>query len=127
MIRVPVTVSLAALLVAVGVGLAAAAAHVTGSETATRAAAELAMVHAVGVIALCASARDDDMPSAWRVVIGAMLLGAYLFSLTVGLGTVFDFRPAPFLAPVGGTLTIASWIGVAVLAAVAAFRSRSNP
>jgi len=106
-------IAVAGLLGAAGVALAAAAAHVDGSE-ALRAAAELAMVHAVAGLAIIAISLHARRPWLWRTIVGIMLTGAILFVGTVGLGVLAEFRPLPMLAPVGGSLTILAWVGVSI-------------
>ncbi len=106
-----IQIVVAGLLGAAGVSFAALAAHVDDSA-ALRAAAELAMVHAAAAIALIVLARASHRPTLWLWVSAAMLLGAILFSGTVALGVLADFRPLPALAPIGGSLTILSWIAV---------------
>ncbi|MDX2288645.1 MAG: DUF423 domain-containing protein [Hyphomicrobiaceae bacterium] len=108
-------VALAGLLGASGVGLAAAAAHVTGGE-AVRAAAEIAMVHAAAVVALVAFAGQTVRPALWRAVAAIMLLGAVMFTAAVASGSLLNFKPIPALAPIGGSLTIASWLAVTIAA-----------
>ena len=112
-----ILIAIAGILGATGVALAALAAHVNDS-IALRAAAEIAMVNAVACVAVCAIANHAGRPALFRTVAGAMLLGAWLFSGTVALGILADWRPLPSLAPIGGTLTIAAWLGLAVVAAV---------
>lgn len=106
----------AGLLGAAGVSLAAAAAHVDGS-IALRAAAEMALVHAAAAIALVAVAHHAHRASLWRWIAAALLTGASLFSVTVSLGVLADFRPFPALAPIGGTMTIVAWLAVAAAGA----------
>ena len=108
-------IAIAGLLGAGGVGLAAIAAHVA-DQAAIRAAAELAMVHAAASIGLLAYTSQATRPVLWQSVTAAMLLGAVLFTGTVALGTLADFRPIPALAPIGGSLTILSWLGVTIAA-----------
>ncbi len=108
-------IALAGLLGASGVALAAAAAHVSGGE-AVRAAAEIAMVHAAAVVALTAYSWQSGSPTVWRVVAAAMLFGAALFTAAVAAGSLMNFRPIPSLAPIGGSLTILSWLGVTATA-----------
>lgn len=119
-------VALAAILGGGGVTLAALAAHVEDS-VAIRAAAELAMVHAVAVIALVAFARHNVRYSVvWSVVTAAMLIGASLFTSAVALAALADLRPIPGAAPIGGSLTILSWLGVFV-AALLEWMGESGP
>lgn len=115
----PIAIAVAGLLGAGGVALAAAAAHVAAGD-AVRAAAEIAMVHAAASIAIVAYASHSRSPAAWRGIAAAMLLGAGLFSTTVGLGALADLRPLPMLAPIGGSLTIIAWIGVAIAGVIEA-------
>ncbi|MEQ8825586.1 MAG: DUF423 domain-containing protein [Filomicrobium sp.] len=103
----------AGLLGAGGVSLAAIAAHVADS-TALRAAAEIAVVHAAATIGLLVLGRHSQTPASWTIPAAVMVLGATLFSATVALGVLADFRPVPALAPIGGTLTILSWLAVSV-------------
>ncbi|MCH9807934.1 MAG: DUF423 domain-containing protein [Alphaproteobacteria bacterium] len=110
-----VLIAIAGVLGAAGVSLAAIAAHVADS-TAIRAAAELAMVHAAAAIGLIAFAHHSARSTAWRLVAAAMLLGAILFTGAVALGTLAGFRPIPALAPIGGSLTILSWLALTIVA-----------
>lgn len=120
-----VLIALAGLLGAAGVTLAALAAHVDNS-TALRAAAELAMVHAAAAIGLLAFSQHSGRAGLWRWIATAMLLGAALFSATVSLGILAEFRPLPALAPIGGTVTILSWIAVAATSILEAASSRQR-
>ncbi|MEO1543520.1 MAG: DUF423 domain-containing protein [Pseudomonadota bacterium] len=106
-----ILIALAGLLGGGGVALAAIAAHVEDT-VAIRAAAELAMVHAVGVIALVAFAKHAKYQVVWSIVTTAMLIGAALFSSAVTLASLADLRPIPGAAPIGGSLTILAWVGV---------------
>jgi uncharacterized membrane protein YgdD (TMEM256/DUF423 family) len=108
-----ILVIIAGILGGCGVSLAAAAAHVSDS-TALRAAAEISMVHGAAILALAAFANQSKSPLIWNLAGIAMALGATLFTGTVALGVLADFRPLPALAPIGGSLTILSWFGVVV-------------
>ena len=118
-----ILVIVAGLLGACGVALAAAAAHVSDS-TALRAAAEIAMVHAAALIGLLAMSRHSTSPVYWMIAASMMALGATLFAGTVSLGVLADFRPVPALAPIGGSLTILSWLAVIVAALLEWLRSK---
>lgn len=115
-------VALAGLLGAAGVSLAAMAAHVEDS-VALRAAAELAMVHAVAGIAVASFAGRQGVafPLFWTIAGYGLVLGAGLFTAAVSGGVLADFRPLPMAAPVGGSLTIIAWLGVVVAAALEGF------
>lgn len=106
-------IAFAGLLGAAGVSLAAAAAHVSDS-TPLRAAAEIAMVHAAATVSFVGLSNHTIRPGLWRSIAAALVLGACLFTATVSLGVLADFRPLPILAPVGGTLTILAWIAAAL-------------
>ncbi|MEO1207178.1 MAG: DUF423 domain-containing protein [Pseudomonadota bacterium] len=106
-----ILIALAGLLGGSGVALAAIAAHVQDTVV-IRAAAELAMVHAVAVIALVAFAKNAKYTVIWTIVTAAMLVGAALFASAVTLASLADFKPIPGAAPIGGSLTILSWVGV---------------
>jgi uncharacterized membrane protein YgdD (TMEM256/DUF423 family) len=106
-------IAVAGLLGGAGVALAATAAHVNGAD-ALRAAAELAMVHAAAAIGLTAVAGQSRRPWLWNAIAGVMLLGAVLFVASVSLGVLADLRPLPMLAPLGGSLTILTWLAVGV-------------
>lgn len=106
-----VLLAVAGCLGAAGVLLAAAAAHVGGGE-ALRAAAELALVNAAVAIALVALSQQSQRPGLWRIVTGILLTGSVLFSATVALGVLADFRPLPMLAPIGGTLSALAWLAI---------------
>ncbi|KUO58069.1 MAG: hypothetical protein APF80_08570 [Alphaproteobacteria bacterium BRH_c36] len=117
----PVLIAIAGLLGAAGVALAAAAAHVAAGDP-VRAAAEIAMVHAAAVIGIVAYAFHSRSGAVWRWIAAAMLSGAALFSTTVGLGALIDFRPLPMLAPIGGSLTVIAWTAVAIAGFIEAMR-----
>lgn len=119
-----ILVALSGLLGAAGVALAASAAHVEDS-TALRAAAELAMVHAVAGIAVSLVAGRSGLrfPTLWAIAAYGLVLGAGVFTAAVAGGVLADIR-VPMVAPVGGSLTIMSWLGV-VVAAVAEGIGRS--
>lgn len=106
-------IAVAGLLGGAGVALAATAAHVHGSD-ALRAAAQLAMVHAVAAIGLIAVAGRSLRPRLWNSIAGVMLLGAVLFVGSVSLRVLADLRHLSMLAPLGGSLTILTWLAVSV-------------
>ncbi len=111
--------ALAGLAGAAGVALAAVAAHKVDSP-ALATAATMLMIHATAVIGLLALTRSR----AWLAAAGLMLAAASLFSGDIALHTLADTHIFPMAAPIGGSLLIASWLAVAVLAATAAYRAR---
>jgi uncharacterized membrane protein YgdD (TMEM256/DUF423 family) len=63
-------------------------------------------------------------PCLWSAVAGVMLLAASLFGGAIAVHTLTGNGSFGMLAPIGGTLMIASWVGVAVLALTNAFGKR---
>jgi uncharacterized membrane protein YgdD (TMEM256/DUF423 family) len=108
----------AGLMGAAGVALAAVAAHRLPTP-AMASAAQMLMVHAVAVLAVSAWAvRSLHAAGWWRVAARVMLLGVALFAGDVALRGFEAGQLFPKAAPIGGSLTILSWILVAVAAAV---------
>ncbi|MGB4864716.1 MAG: DUF423 domain-containing protein [Hyphomicrobium sp.] len=117
--------SVAGLVGAAGVGLAAIAAHKLESPTLATASTML-MIHATAVVALLAVAMRVSRPRLWIAVAAVMLAAVALFS---GAVTYQAFIGTPIIkgaAPTGGTLLIASWIVVALLAIREALCSRNG-
>ncbi|MCU0955351.1 MAG: DUF423 domain-containing protein [Hyphomicrobium sp.] len=108
----------AGLMGAAGVGLAAIAAHRLPTP-ALASAAQMLMVHAVAVLAVSAWAvRSVHAAGWWRVAARVMLLGVALFAGDVALRAFEAGQLFAKAAPIGGSLTILSWLLVAVAAAV---------
>ena len=115
--------AVAGLLGAAGVALAAVAAHRVESP-ALATAATMLMIHAAGGIAIAAFVAAVGR---FRALLGAaalMLFAATLFSGDIALQTFAGRHIFPMAAPVGGSLLIASWLLVALLAAWAARGAR---
>ncbi len=113
--------ALAGLAGAAGVALAAVAAHKVDSP-ALATAATMLIIHATGGVAVAAIAATAARPRLW-ITAGALMLGAAtLFSGDIALHTLSGAHIFPMAAPTGGSLLIASWLGVA-LAAVLEIRS----
>jgi uncharacterized membrane protein YgdD (TMEM256/DUF423 family) len=110
---------LAGLAGAAGVALAAAAAHRVDSP-ALATAATMLMIHASAAVALLAYAKSR----AWIFAAATMLAAVSLFSGTIAINTLTGVVLPKLFAPVGGSLLIASWLGVAALAALEARRAR---
>ncbi|HVP98552.1 MAG TPA: DUF423 domain-containing protein [Roseiarcus sp.] len=105
--------TLAALLGAAGVALAAAAAHENGGELG-RTASLFLIMHAAAALAVASHARHR---SANRAVLACgflMEFGAALFAADLAVRAFTGARLFPFAAPIGGSVTIASWIALAV-------------
>jgi uncharacterized membrane protein YgdD (TMEM256/DUF423 family) len=114
-------VALAGLAGATGVALAAVAAHRVDSPGLATAATML-MIHAAAVVAIASvgfTARHAVR--AWLLTGGVMLAGVAMFSGAIALSTLAEVS-VPNLAPSGGMIVIASWLGVAVLAVHSATR-----
>lgn len=113
---------LAALHGAAGVALAAAGAHVEASAMLAT-ASQFLMVHAAAGLALAALTDRQDAPSRWLVGAAlALQTGVTLFSLDLALRAFGHGRLFPFAAPIGGSLTIASWLALSGWAAARAWR-----
>ena len=106
-----VILALAGLAGAGGVALAAVAAHKVDSP-ALAAAATMLMIHVAAVAGLLALARSR----AWLEAAGLMLGAAALFSGDIAVHTLAGQHIFPMAAPTGGSLLIASWLAVAILA-----------
>jgi len=107
--------SIAALMGAAGVAIAALGQHDGGGDFA-RIASEFLMIHAAALIGV--SAHAARAPRALLVAGYALAAGVILFA---GDLTSLAFRGArlfPFAAPVGGSLTILSWVALALVFAV---------
>lgn len=110
--------ALAGLLGAAGVGLAAAAAHRGGDDSAMNAALLLG-IHAAALVGL--SSHGGPF-----VRVGAMLAaGVALFSGDIAARAFLGTRLFPMAAPIGGTLMILAWLGVAATALLAGDRDNS--
>lgn len=108
----------AGLMGAAGVALAAVAAHRLPTP-ALASAAQMLMVHAVAVLAVSAWAvRSVHAAGWWRVAARVMLLGVALFAGDVALRAFEAGQLFAKAAPIGGSLTIVSWLLVAVAATV---------
>ena len=107
----------AGLAGATGVALAAVAAHKVDSP-ALATAAMMLMLHATAAVALVAVAMRLMRPNWWLKLAAVMLAAVTLFSGDIALHTLTGAHIFPMAAPTGGSLLIASWLGVALLAAL---------
>ena len=111
----------AGLAGAAGVGLSAVAAHkVDSSALAT--AATILTIHAVAAVAIYSLALRSARSGLWSAVGLLMLFSATLFSGEIAFHTFTDIASLQFLAPIGGSGMILSWL----LVAVAGFVSRGR-
>lgn len=111
----------AGLAGAAGVALSAAAAHKVDSP-ALATAATILTLHAAAAVGIFAVAVRSACPKLWSAAALLMLLAASLFAGEIALHTFTDNASFRFLAPVGGSGMILSWL----LVAVAGFCSRAR-
>jgi len=81
-------------------------------------------LHAAAAVGIIAAGLHAARSCLWSAVAGVMLLAASLFGGEIAFHTLTGNGSFGMLAPIGGTLMIASWIGVAVLALTNAFGKR---
>lgn len=116
-------VFLAALSGAAGVALAAASAHISNAvnlETASR----FLMIHAAAALGLGALLAAKPPLARWLAGASfALIAGVTLFSGDLVARSLAGDRLFPYAAPIGGSLTIGSWLALAVWA-LAALRAR---
>ncbi|WP_018265105.1 MULTISPECIES: DUF423 domain-containing protein [Methylosinus] len=116
-------VFLAALSGAAGVALAAASAHISNAanlETASR----FLMIHAAAALGLGALLATKPPLARWLGGASfALIAGVALFSGDLAARSFTGDRLFPYAAPIGGSLTIGSWLALAIWA-LAALRAR---
>lgn len=109
----------ACLIGAWGVALLAAGAHVSGGQATT--AGQMLLFHASAAMAATLGRKAGSLHDMIaRYAIFAMLFGVALFSGDLALRAFSGSPLFAFAAPVGGTLTIIGWLGLAVSAVVPA-------
>ncbi|HEY8067114.1 MAG TPA: DUF423 domain-containing protein [Methylosinus sp.] len=112
-------VSLAALEGAAGVALSAAAAHISSAanlDTASR----FLMIHAAVALGLGSLLAAKPPLARWLTGVSfALIAGVALFSGDLVARTFAGDRLFPYAAPIGGSLTIASWLALAIWALAA--------
>jgi len=113
----------AGLAGAAGVALAAVAAHKVDSPALATAATMLTL-HAAAALGVVAVALRCARTCLWLATAALMLAGATFFSGEIAFHTLTENAAFQMLAPVGGTLMIASWLCIAVLAIISAFAKR---
>jgi uncharacterized membrane protein YgdD (TMEM256/DUF423 family) len=109
----------AGLAGAAGVGLSAAAAHKVDSP-ALATAATILILHAAAAVGIFAVAMQSVRPKLWLAAAALMLLAASLFAGEIAFHTFTGNASFQFLAPIGGSGMILSWL----LVAAAGFFSR---
>lgn len=113
----------AGLAGAAGVAFSAVAAHKVESP-ALAAAATMLTLHAAAAIGIFAIAVRLNRPRPWYAAALLMLAAVTLFSGEIAVHTFTGNAAFQMLAPVGGSLTILSWVAVAVLAMLRALGKR---
>jgi uncharacterized membrane protein YgdD (TMEM256/DUF423 family) len=108
-------VAWAGLAGATGVALAAVAAHKVDSPALATAATMLTL-HAAAALGIVAIAMRTARSCLWLAAGVLMLAAASLFSGEIAFHTLTGNDAFQMLAPIGGTLMIASWLCLAVLA-----------
>jgi uncharacterized membrane protein YgdD (TMEM256/DUF423 family) len=116
--------ALAALMGAGGVALMAAAVHADGGELAQTASLFL-VLHATAAMALSAHARIGERSKRLVIAGFALAAGAVLFGADLTARAFVGARLFPFAAPIGGSLTILSWLAVAIVFAFGADAKRA--
>ncbi|MFT3730359.1 MAG: DUF423 domain-containing protein [Hyphomicrobium sp.] len=103
----------AGLAGAAGVALSAATAHKVDSP-ALATAANILTLHAAAAVGIFAVALRSMRPKLWGLAAVLMLFAASLFSGEIAFHTFTGNASLRFLAPVGGSGMILSWLLVAV-------------
>jgi uncharacterized membrane protein YgdD (TMEM256/DUF423 family) len=116
-----ILIALAGLMGAAGIMLAAAGAH-GKPGVGLDSAGYLLLIHALGVLATVALARQGlIVRSLGLVTLCGFVIGGALFAADVAARAYLGSRLFPFAAPLGGLVMIVSWL-VLVAAALAAMR-----
>ncbi|GLK81285.1 DUF423 domain-containing protein [Methylopila turkensis] len=117
-----VLIAIAGVYGAVGVAAAAAASHAFDDPRLGLASTFL-LLHAAALAGLASAVRA--FAARWTLGASAALiaLGALLFCGDLMLRVVAGASPLPFAAPLGGSLLIVGWLGVAAGAVVLALRT----
>jgi len=115
--------AVAALMGAAGVASAAAAAHASANPLLAP-MSQMLMIHAAAVIGVLALGRAGPNEFWFALAAGLMVLGVALFAGDLAARVWLGGRLFPYAAPLGGGLTILSWIAAAAACLLAALRSR---
>jgi len=113
-----ILVILAGLMGAAGVALAAASAHLA-HEGGLEAASSMLLFHAPAVLATALLVeRGLVQGKTGNLAAFGFVVAAALFAGDLSMRQFAGHRLFPFAAPIGGTLLIASWLTLAVCAAL---------
>lgn len=118
-------VAVAGLYGAVGVATAAAAAHMTG-DARLGTASNFLMLTAPALVAAAAAAQAFGLGKLVTIPAWGIALGALLFCGDLLIRVAFGASPVPMVAPTGGTILIASWVALALGAAIGAVRRQNK-
>lgn len=113
-------IAVAGLYGAAGVATAAAGAHMTG-DTRLQTASLFLMLHAAAIVAAAAAVEAFGLGRVAKIAAWGLALGTLLFCGDLLVRVAHGASPLPLAAPVGGSLLIASWIGLSVGAVIGAF------
>lgn len=113
----PILMTVAALQGAAGVSLAAAAAHVDANPLLAT-ASQFLMIHAAAGLALAARAERPGLGRLFGVAALALQAGVTLFSADMAARVYLGGKLFPYAAPIGGSLTILAWLGLALCGAL---------
>jgi uncharacterized membrane protein YgdD (TMEM256/DUF423 family) len=116
----------AALQGAAGVGLAASAAHLQSAATLAT-ASQFLMIHACAGLALAALAHSRAPARALCLVTITLQFGVTLFALDLTVRAFGMARLFPMAAPLGGSITLLSWLALAGVLTAPLFARRENP
>ncbi len=117
---------LAALAGAVGIMELAAAAHLI-SDPLLKTSADFLLVNAAAVIALSALSLVGARRTSWLLLAATTLLcGSLLFAGELSAHVFLGRRILPLAAPIGGAMTIVSWMASAIAAFACAFEARTQ-
>ena len=110
---------IAALMGLCGTVLLAMAAHM-GGATSLQTAGQFLLFHAPVIMAVTAARRLHLMPMRWGAnAVSAMVLGVALFCGDLTLRVLAGMSLFPMAAPVGGSLIMLGWLGIAICAIMA--------
>jgi len=111
---------------AAGVSVAGASAHVDPNPLLVT-ASQFLMIHAAAGVGLAAFCAHEPPGRRWLVgIIFALQAGVGLFAADLCARVYLGAKLFPFAAPLGGGLTILSWLALAVWSAVALARTGAS-
>ncbi len=98
------------------------AAHMNGAAS-LQTAGQFLLFHAPVIIGVTAARRLELMPMRWGAnLVAVLILGVVLFSSDLALRAFKGVSLFPNAAPIGGSLIMLSWAGLAICALVSKSR-----